>query len=137
MKTTDRTIYVTSKDRERLGALSQMTDDKDRRDLAGLMYELSRAVVVPSEEVPADVITMRSRVRLLDLEKGSTLEYTLVYPSEANFAEGKISVLAPIGAAMIGYRVGDEIEWDMPGGTRRFRVEAVLYQPEAAGDTNL
>ena len=97
MKTTDRTIYVTSKDRERLGLSTEVTDDKDRRDLAGLMYELSRAVVVPSEEVPADVITMRSRVRLLDLEKGSTLEYTLVYPSEADFAEGKISVLAPSG----------------------------------------
>jgi regulator of nucleoside diphosphate kinase len=135
---TDRTIYVTSKDRERLvGLIGQMTETKDRGDLADLVYELNRAVVLPAEEVPADVITMNSRVRLLDLDKGSALEYTLVYPAEADFAEGKISVVAPIGAAMIGYREGDEIEWDVPGGRRRFKVEAVLYQPEAAGDTHL
>lgn len=133
----DRTIYITSQDRDRLTALSQMTGDKDRRDLAGLMYELSRAVVLPSDEIPEDVITMNSRARLKDLEKGSTLEYTLVYPNDANFAEGKISVLAPIGAAMIGYRVGDEIEWEVPGGLRHFKVEEVLYQPEAAGDLHL
>jgi regulator of nucleoside diphosphate kinase len=94
-------------------------------------------VIVPPEEIPADVITMNSCVRLRDLEKGTTVEYTLVYPTEANFSEGKISVVAPIGAAMIGYRLGDEIEWDVPAGRRRFRVEAVLYQPEAAGDTHL
>jgi regulator of nucleoside diphosphate kinase len=135
---TDRTIYVTSEDRGRLAELiGQMTEAKDRGDLAGLVHELNRAVVLPAEEVPADVITMNSRVRLRDLDQGSALEYTLVYPAEADFAEGKISIVAPIGAAMIGYREGDEIEWDVPGGRRRFKVEAVLYQPEAAGDIHL
>ena len=133
----ERAIYLTSQDRDRLQALAQRTEDRDRGDLAGLMYELSRAVIVPAAEIPGDVITMNSRVRLLDLQDGSVLEYTLVYPGDANFAEGKISVLAPIGAAMIGYRVGDEIEWEVPAGQRHFRVEAVLYQPEAAGDDHL
>lgn len=134
---TERAIYLTSQDRDRLQALTQRTGDKDRGDLADLLYELSRAVVVPAAEIPADVITMNSRVRLLDLENGETLEYTLVYPGDANFSEGKISVVAPIGAAIIGYRVGDQIEWEVPAGRRRFRVEAVLYQPEAAGDNHL
>lgn len=133
----ERAIYLTSQDRDRLQALAQRTEDRDRGDLASLMYELSRAVIVPAAEIPGDVITMNSRVRLLDLQDGSVLEYTLVYPGDANFAEGKISVLAPIGAAMIGYRMGDEIEWEVPAGRRHFRVEAVLYQPEAAGDDHL
>ena len=134
----DRVIYITSKDRERLEVITgQMTEAKDRSDLLDLVDELNRAIVVPAEEIPADVITMNSRVRLLDLDKGSAAEYTLVYPAEADAAKGKISIVAPIGAAMIGYREGDEIEWDVPGGRRRFKVEAVLYQPEAAGDTHL
>jgi regulator of nucleoside diphosphate kinase len=134
---TDRAIYITSKDRERLEVIVRMTEAKDRGDLADLVDELNRATVVPAEEIPADVITMNSRVRLLDLDKRAAVEYTLVYPAEADFAKGKISVVAPIGAAMIGYREGDEIEWEVPGGRRRFQVEAVLYQPEAAGDTRL
>ena len=133
----DRVIYITSKDRARLEAIGQMTEAKDRGDLADLVEELNRAIVVPAEEIPDDVITMNSRVRLLDLDRGTAVEYTLVYPAEADFANGKISIVAPIGAAMIGYREGDEIEWDVPGGRRRFKVEAVLYQPEAAGDTHL
>lgn len=133
----DRVIYITSKDRKRLEAIGQMTEAKDRGDLADLVEELNRAIVVPAEEIPADIITMNSRVRLLDLDKGSAVEYTLVYPAEADVAKGKVSIVAPIGAAIIGYREGDEIEWDVPGGRRRFKVEAVLYQPEAAGDSHL
>jgi regulator of nucleoside diphosphate kinase len=63
--------------------------------------------------------------------------YTLVFPSEANFDEGKISVLAPVGTAMLGYRVGDSIEWEVPSGRRRLKVEELIYQPEASGDYNL
>jgi regulator of nucleoside diphosphate kinase len=106
----------------------------DRDDVSGLVGELQRAVVVPASEIPPDVITMNSRARLLDLDQLTTLELTVVYPEDADFAEGRISVVAPIGAAMLGYRVGDEIEWVVPSGPRRLRVEAILYQPEAAGD---
>jgi regulator of nucleoside diphosphate kinase len=80
---------------------------------------------------------MRSRVRLSDLNTGQEVVYTLVFPSEANFDDGKISVLAPIGTAMLGYREGSIIEWQVPSGLRRLKVEEILYQPEAAGDYNL
>jgi regulator of nucleoside diphosphate kinase len=133
----ERTIYVTSNDFDRLRFISGMTEAKDRGDLMDLVDELNRAVVVPAAEVPADVITMNSRVRLTDLASGKTHEYTLVYPHDANYAEGKVSIVAPVGAAMIGYREGDEFEWEVPAGRRRFRVDAVLYQPEASGDTHL
>ena len=131
----DRNIYVTSEDRKRLQALlSRPTDAMDRDDVAGLVAEVQRAVVVPASEIPPDVITMNSRARLLDLDQRTTLELTVVYPEDADFAAGRISVVAPIGAAMLGYRVGDEIEWVVPSGPRRLRVEAILSQPEAAGD---
>ena len=131
----DRNIYVTSDDRKRLQALlSRPTDTMDRDDVSGLVAEVQRAVVVPASEIPPDVITMNSRARLLDLDQLTTLDYTVVFPEDADFAAGRISVVAPIGAAMLGYRVGDEIEWVVPSGPRRMRVEAILYQPEAAGD---
>jgi len=131
----ERNIFVTAEDRKRLEALLQRpTADWDREDVRELVREIQRASVVAAAEIPADVITMNSKAKLLDLDRGATLEYTLVYPQDADFAAGKISVLAPIGAAMLGYRVGDEIEWTVPGGLRRLRVEEVLYQPEAAGD---
>jgi regulator of nucleoside diphosphate kinase len=63
--------------------------------------------------------------------------YSLVFPTEANFVEGKISVLAPIGTAILGYRQGDTIEWRVPSGVRKLKVEEILYQPESAGDYEL
>ena len=131
----ERNIYVTSDDRKRLQALlSRPTEAMDRDDVSGLVSEVQRAVVVPASEIPPDVITMNTRARLLDLDQRTTLDYTVVYPEDADFAAGRISVVAPIGAAMLGYRVGDEIEWVVPSGPRRLRVEAILYQPESAGD---
>jgi regulator of nucleoside diphosphate kinase len=131
----ERNIYVTSDDRKRLQALlSRPTEAMDRDDVSGLVGEVQRAVVVPVSEIPPDVITMNTRARLLDLDQRRTLDYTVVYPEDADFAAGRISVVAPIGAAMLGYRVGDEIEWVVPSGPRRLRVEAILYQPESAGD---
>lgn len=130
-----RNIVLTAEDRKRLvDLIERPTADWDRADVRDLVYEIQRASVVPASEIPPDVITMNSKARLLDLDRDQTLEYTLVYPEEADFADGKISVFAPIGAAMLGYRVGDEIEWAVPAGLRRLRVEEVLYQPEAAGD---
>lgn len=132
---TERTIYVTAEDRKRLQLmLERPTATGDRGDVRDLVVEIERATVVPAAEIPADVITMNSRAKLLDIDLGESLDYTLVYPDDADFAAGKISVLAPIGAAMLGYRAGDEIEWSVPAGVRRLRVEEVLYQPEAAGD---
>jgi regulator of nucleoside diphosphate kinase len=135
------TIYITELDRQRLEKLIELAGERSRRAnhlyLARLEEELERAETVAPERVPADVITMRSKVRLRDLNTGEEMVYTLVFPSEANFGEGKISVLAPVGTAMLGYRVGDTIEWEVPSGRRRLKVEELIYQPEAAGDYNL
>ena len=134
-----RPICVTSQDRQRLDDLlaeAAVSDFRARGDLNGLAEELHRAVVVDSKDVPSDVITMNSRADMVDLESGETVTFTLVFPSEANIEEEKISVLAPIGAGMLGYRVGDEFEWNVPAGVRRMKVLRVHYQPEAAGDLN-
>lgn len=134
------TIYITELDYNRLYGLIDRTRESNGVDvlyLKKLEAELERAEVVDSRDIPADVITMRSKVRLKDLVSGESNTYSLVFPREADFAEGKISVLAPIGTAILGYRRGDTIEWPVPSGLRRLEVEEILYQPEAAGDHEL
>ena len=137
----ETTIYITELDRQRLEKLIELAGERsrlaNREYLSRLEQELERADTVAPAEVPADVITMRSKVRLRDLDTGGEMVYTLVFPTEANLDEGKISVLAPVGTAMLGYRVGSQIEWEVPSGRRRLKVEELLYQPEAAGDYNL
>ena len=131
-----RTLIISHADRERLEALidSARMDSRVREDyLAALEAELGRARVVPAGKVPADVVTMNSVVRLRDLDSDETEENELVYPADADMARNRISVLAPIGTAVLGYRVGDVIEWPVPAGLRRLQVEGVLYQPERAG----
>ena len=132
----NRTILISDADHQRLQALiesvrynASLRDD----DLAALEGELKRARVVPQSDMPPEVITMNSIVRLRDLESNETEEYELVYPADADMAYNRISVLAPIGTGILGYRLGDVIEWPVPAGLRRLRVEEVLYQPERAG----
>ncbi|MBL8494643.1 MAG: nucleoside diphosphate kinase regulator [Rhodocyclaceae bacterium] len=97
-----------------------------------LRAELERAIVVPPETIPAQVVTMHSRVRYLDESSGERREIQVVYPEEADLAEGKVSVFAPVGAALLGLSVDQAIEWDFPGGgKRRLRVEEVVDQPES------
>ena len=105
--------------------------------LERLDEKLANATVVAPETMRPDVVTMNSKVRLRDLDEGEEVTYTLVFPDQANIEEGKISVVAPVGTAMLGRRVGDEFEWEVPAGSVRLRVEEVLYQPEAAGHYNL
>ena len=100
--------------------------------LVALAEELEDAEVVEPESVPPDVVTMRSRVRVLDMVSGQTATYTLCYPVEADLEAGRLSVLAPIGTALLGYREGDVVEWPVPGGVRVLRIEKLLHQPEAA-----
>jgi regulator of nucleoside diphosphate kinase len=129
-------IYITSSDRQRLSELLEVAKSlhfRDRGDLAALEVELGRATIVDAKEVPADVITMNSMAELFDLDTGEKVTFTVVFPPNANVDQGRISVLAPLGAAMLGYRVGDEFEWKVPYGIRRFKVTEVHYQPEAAG----
>jgi regulator of nucleoside diphosphate kinase len=130
-------IYVTSQDKQRLQDLlaeTAVSDPRQQGDLKSLEEELRRAVIVEPKIIPADVITMNSRADIVDLDTRETVTFTLVFPGEANIEEDKISVLAPIGAGMLGYRVGDTFEWKVPQGLRRMNIAKVHYQPEAAGD---
>lgn len=136
----EKNIYVTENDVKRLHALLEVAKRSQyygSDDLQKLGAELNRAIVVASKNIPADVITMNSRVHLLDLETKEEMRYTLVFPDEADFTEGKISVLAPIGTAMLGYRAGDTFHWQVPAGVRRIKIQSILYQPEASGDYHL
>lgn len=89
------------------------------------------------QEIPPDVITMNSKVCLEDTESKEEETYTLVFPEDADVQQGKISVLAPIGTAMLGYQVGDIFEWEVPAGMRKLRVKSILFQPEASGNFEL
>ena len=135
-----RDIYITEYDLKRLKELLQVGisfAERDREFLESLRSELDRAHIVEPAAVPHDLVTMHSRVRLKDLETNEEMLYTLVFPSEAALEQGKISILAPIGTAMLGYGVGGEVRWRVPAGNRTFRIEEILYQPEAAGHYNL
>jgi regulator of nucleoside diphosphate kinase len=126
-------IIISATDHQKLSgtiADAGRLSERGRAELAALEGELQRAIVVPSEKVPPDVITMNSRAELLDVDTNERMEFTLVYPAQAKIEEGRISVLAPLGTAMLGYRVGDEFEWLVPYGRRRFRVMAIEFQPE-------
>ena len=132
--TRDR-IYITKADFERLRRLvdgRRAGNDFDLEYLDTLEQELDRADIVDPDAIPRDVVTMNSEVRLRDLDSGEVMVYRLVFPAQARTGNA-ISVLAPIGTAILGYRVGDLIEWRVPRGVRRLQVVEVLYQPEAAG----
>jgi regulator of nucleoside diphosphate kinase len=128
-------IVVTRPDLERLRILIETARTRRRWEemhLLALADELESAEVVEPDCVPPDVVTMRSRVRVLDMVSGQAATYTICYPTEANFEAGRLSILAPIGTALLGYREGDVIEWPVPGGVRVLKVEKLEHQPEAA-----
>jgi regulator of nucleoside diphosphate kinase len=132
----DQRVVITEADYDRL---SHLLDSPAYRTthamlLMALKAELGRGQVVAPGRVPKNVVTMRSRFRVRDLADEEAEVYTLVYPEEADINAGRLSVLAPLGTALIGARVGDVVEFDAPAGTRRLKVERVLYQPEAAAD---
>ncbi|MCL4835296.1 MAG: nucleoside diphosphate kinase regulator [Caldilineaceae bacterium] len=133
-------IHITQFDLERLRKLlsdAQSTDYRKSEYLERLQIEINRAEVVLSKDIPSDVITMNSTVCIEDLDTKEEEIYTLVFPKNADLSQGKISILAPIGTAMLGYEVGDSFEWEVPAGKRRLRVKKILYQPEASGDYDL
>lgn len=135
-----RTIYITQYDEARLRDLilnAQQTEYRGSSYLKDLSVELDRAVIVPPREVPPDVVTMNSKILLVDAETGEEMIFTLVFPQDADMVQEKISVLAPIGTVVLGYRVGDTITWQVPDGLRKWLVKQILYQPESSGDYHL
>lgn len=136
----DRIIYITEFDLHRLEELLEVAGAftyRGRSDLKDLEEEVSRAQVVDPLKVPPTVITMNSRVKLRDLDTGEEMVFTLVFPREADIDRGRLSVISPVGTAILGYTEGDTIEWKVPSGRRRIKIEKILYQPEAAGDYHL
>jgi regulator of nucleoside diphosphate kinase len=104
---------------------------------ATLEDELDRAVVVEQRAVPPDVVTMNSQIVYEDCATGARRDVELVYPGDSDAARGRVSVMAPVGSALLGLRVGQQIEWKLPTGTRCMRVVEVRYQPEAEGHFHL
>ena len=126
-------IYITDQDKARLLETIRKAEGSSgkRDDLTSLVAEIERATVVEQRKMPRNVVTMNSRFSVIDMKTSERFKYTLVYPEDADASANKISVLAPVGAAMLGYGVGDEVEWEVPDGTRRFQIAKVDYQPEA------
>lgn len=102
-----------------------------------LERELARAKILPPKEIPPYVVTMNTCVRLIDTTSGEEKKVSLVYPAEANAEEGKLSILSDLGVAILGFSVGDTIEWDFPEGVRRLRIDMIYFQPEACKNYDL
>ncbi|MGF1587024.1 MAG: nucleoside diphosphate kinase regulator [Bacteroidales bacterium] len=102
-----------------------------------LLHELNSATIVEPEEIPSNVVTMNSIVKISFLNSNQQTQFQIVYPQQANLKEKKISIFSPIATALIGCQVGDEVEWIVPAGPTKIRIDEIIYQPEAAGDFTL
>jgi len=137
---TERNLCVTAKDEQRLRELLAVAGPslhRDRNDLKALETELKRARIVDPKAIPPTVVTMNTRLRLRDLDTLQVAEMTVVFPGDADADAGRISVVSPVGMALLGYAEGDTVEWSVPAGKRRLLIEQVVYQPEASGDYHL
>jgi regulator of nucleoside diphosphate kinase len=137
---TERTLYISKNDMEQLLELIdglRSVPKANQANLDLLEKELYKSVQVEPADVPHDVVTMNSKVAVTDTESGEKMTYTLVYPSAANISENKLSILAPLGIALLGYRKGDVVEWSVPSGIKKYIIDDITYQPEASGDYHL
>ncbi|MBN8482112.1 MAG: nucleoside diphosphate kinase regulator [Xanthomonadales bacterium] len=127
-------LIMSARDVRRLEALLAQAGDTLPASAARLEDEIARADVREPAAIPADVVTMNSQVECREEPHGATRVLRLVYPKDADSSDGRVSVLAPVGAALIGLSVGQSIDWPLPGGrSTRLAVTKILYQPEAAG----
>lgn len=126
-------IYITKNDHKKLIDIINKKWYNDNHDKA-LLTELNRAVIIEPQNIPNDVITMNSQVMLYDSETNEKLEYWLVFPENINIKQNKISVLSPIGCALLGYKINDMIIVKTPKGERKLIVEKILHQPESEGN---
>lgn len=137
-----RVIYLTEFDRRRLAGFFELLRSRTSLDhprLQELEANIDHANVLDAADMPSNVVTMNSRVRLRDLDTGDLISLTLVFPGAAEASKGRVSVLAPVGLAMLGARESDELELPSQkrARPRRLRIEEIEYQPEAAGDSAL
>jgi len=134
---TCRGIFITQRNLKRLRALIKIYNGNDAPHLEHLEDELDDAKVVEPKDIPSDIVTMNSVVRIKDLDTDEEKTFALVLPDKAKMSENRLSIMAPIGAALIGYREGDEIEWKIPSGIKKFQIAEILYQPERLGNYDL
>lgn len=128
-------IVVSSRDLDRLETLLDSLPDNAFPGKAALQGELDRAEIVEPEEIPPSVVTMNSTIRFGIASSGEEFCMSLVYPKDVTGAEDRISILAPVGSALLGLSVGDEIEWPRPGGGMiKVKILEIVYQPESAGE---
>jgi regulator of nucleoside diphosphate kinase len=128
-------IYVTQTDADKIRELLREAEHSGYRGsiyIQKLKAELERAEIIPPQDVPPDLITLNTTALLLDADTAEQMKLTLVSPEHADLSQGRISILAPIGAAMLGYKLGDTFEWDTPGGKRTLRVEKIIPNKGAA-----
>ena len=102
-----------------------------------LLKELDSAKIMEPESIPSNVVTMNSIAKITFLSNDKEVQFQIVYPDKANLKENKISIFSPIATSLIGYKVNDEIEWIVPGGLTKIRIDEIIYQPEATGDYEL
>ncbi len=104
--------------------------------LEKLRAELDRAAIIDPGALPQDIVTMDSRVQFEDLRTGEVEEYTLTFPEKADIAAGRLSILAPVGTALLGFRTGAIVDWPTPGGIRRLKIHRVTPRHEVAAEQN-
>ena len=128
-------IIISTLDADRLETLLDSLPAGAFPGKAELESELARADIVAPEKMPPNVVSMNSTVRFKVLTSGEEFRLTLVYPKEMDASGSKISVLAPVGSALLGLSQGDHIEWPKPGGGQlSVSIEEIIYQPERSGD---
>ncbi|MEP7213450.1 MAG: GreA/GreB family elongation factor [Acidobacteriota bacterium] len=136
-----KTIYITKTDEQRLTNLIQLVRDQNeptQRGYVNILEEgLEVAEIVAPEEIPPDVVTMRSKLQLKDLQTNEKSTYSIVFPTEADLDAGKISILAPLATALLGHRSGDIVEFQAPSRLRKLLIQEIIYQPESAGEYDL
>jgi regulator of nucleoside diphosphate kinase len=133
----EREIYITRRDIQRLRSIIEIYNGNDAPYVERLEEELDRAKIVDSRDIPSDVVTMNSIVRIKDMDSGDEKTLILVFPGKKDATEKAVSMLAPIGTALIGYREGDSIEWEVPAGKKRLQITEIIYQPERLGNYDL
>jgi len=126
-------FFLTEPDRNRLVNLVRRPNAPESADntRAKLVARMDEATIVALSAIPETVVTMNSIVQLIDMPSGERVIYTLVYPGDANVDQLKISVLSPLGVALLGQSEGAVVEFTAPSGTKRYVIEKVVYQPEA------
>lgn len=101
----------------------------DPRNAEALHAELKKAKLVDKENFPEDVVRINSTVRVKAEEMDEIMQFMLVTPDKANFKEGRVSIMAPIGTALIGFRKGQQVKWKVPGGIKTFTILEVINEP--------